>query len=127
MKNIFLIIILLLFSKCLHNDAKHPIFEIINNSDSIIDSVLIIAHSGTSENFDSDTLIFKNLSINKSYKKTLFLENVKSDGVFGYKVYNQGRENYEGGFDYFTNGASMKKGYILEIRKDTTFSKFIGL
>ena len=117
---IILLITFILFEGCYINcDYKKPIFNIVNESDFKIDSILLIANSGSITNYNADTLKIREIMSNNQMKGYLDMYNLKSDGGIFYCVFRDDSISYSGNIDYFTNGASMKCEYFLNIKNDT--------
>ncbi len=114
MKNIFFfyfVIILILTQSCIFKN--NPDVKIKNESDYLIDSVILSAHP------NSKKTVFKNIKPNETRKGNILFDNVpKTDGASSAVLYFNNKIKRLG-LGYYTNGASLDYGFDIVIENDT--------
>jgi hypothetical protein len=119
MRKLTLAILLLTLISC--NYGKNGITaEIKNSSDKTIRNVTFLSDGNTKLEFDK---IEPNQTVEEFLDMT---NNQKGDGAYGliFKRENGKREQTVGG--YYTNGGSLNRKVVCEIKNDTVLMKFSG-
>lgn len=110
MKNFSIIFILILLLGCVKD---HPNVIVINKSNMFFDSIQVYATP-------KKPTTFKNIKSNITFRgEILFDESMSSDGAYTIQLFkgNDTLKNYS--FGYFTNGASLNRAFMIEVKNDT--------
>lgn len=117
MKKLISIVLLLTLISC--NSGKNGITaEIKNSSDKTIRNVIFSSDQNTKVEFDK---IEPNQTVEKFLDMT---DNHKGDGHYGLRFeHSDGKVEQTGG-GYYTNGGSLDRKVVCEIKNDTILMKF---
>lgn len=119
MKKLISILFLLTLTSC-HYGKNGILVEIKNKSDRTIHNVTFSSDANTK-------LEFERIEPNESVEKFLDMtNNQKGDGSYGLIFQRENGNKEQTGGGYYTNGASLDRKVVCEVRNDTILMKFSG-
>ena len=119
MKKLITILVLLMISSC-HLGKNGVLVEIKNTSGEAI-------HNVTFSSDDKTKLEIEQIKPNESVVEFLDMtNNQKGDGAYGLIFERENGKKEQTGGGYYTNGGSLDRKVICEIKKDTVLMQFTG-
>jgi len=114
-KSLMLLCLIFIFVSC--NSGKNGIdVEIINSSDETVSSVIFYT-------FGSE-LVFDKIKSNQKVAGFLDMTNTKGDGSYTLTFIDENKEKKQIAGGYYTNGGSLERKVIYEIKNDTVLVEF---
>lgn len=112
-----LLCLIFIFISC--NSGKNGIdVEVINSSDETVSNV-------TFYTFGSE-LVFDKIESNQKITGFLDMTDTKGDGSYTLTFINENKEKKQITAGYYTNGGSLERKVIYEIKNDTVLVEFKG-
>ncbi|WP_318343734.1 hypothetical protein [Flagellimonas baculiformis] len=119
MKKLISILLLLTLTSC-HFGRNGILVEIKNASDGTIHNVTFSSDANTK-------LEFERIEPNESVEKFLDMtHNQKGDGSYGLIFQRENGNKEQTGGGYYTNGGSLDRKVVCEVKNDTILMKFSG-